>query len=183
MNFKNLTYKQKNKYLLVASILFLLFAYNFVIRKTIDLYFVNQSLHTKITEGLNAPERKKNLEGRLEQFNNSLNRYLTDSTRKRENILSLVSEFCHKNQLILKEFPEPIIHYDKDFEIETNIVMVEGGYINLLKLVYELEQNQSIARPTSVNFEKKFDHKRKKDVLTLTMYLQNIRMTGHEKIL
>jgi hypothetical protein len=182
MNFKNLTYKQKNRYLLIASILFLLFAYNFVIRKTVDLYFVNQSLHTKITDGLNAPERKRDLENRLDQFNNSLNKYLTDSISKRENILSIVSEFCHKNQLILKEFPEPILHYDKDFEIETNIVIAEGGYINLLKLVYELEQNQSIARPTSVNFEKKFDHKRKKEVLTLTMYLQNIRMTN-EKIL
>jgi hypothetical protein len=50
----------------------------------------------------------------------------------------------------------------------------------LLKLVYEIEQINKVARPASVNFEKKFDHKRKKEVLTATIYLQNIRMSEDE---
>jgi len=182
MNFKNLTYKQKNKYLIIASVFFLLFTYNFVIRKTIDLYQANNTLHTKIQAGLNAPEKKNKLESNLLQFNNGLNKYLTDSLRNREYLLNIVSDFCHKNNLVLKEFPEPIVDQEKNFEIETNIVVAEGGYVNLLKLVYELEYINVVARPASVNFEKRFDHKRKKEVLTLTMYLQNIRMTNYENI-
>lgn len=181
MNFKDLTYRQKNKYLLFASVFFLIFAYNFVIDKTVALYQANDALHKKINAGMNAPERKKILEAKLDGFNHTLNKYFTDSLKNREYILGIVSEFCNKNNLTLKEFPEPVLFQEKDFEIETNIVIAEGGYLNLLKLVYELEQNKSVARPASVNFEKKFDYKRKRDVLTLTMYLQNIRTMKYEK--
>jgi hypothetical protein len=182
MNFKNLTYKQKTKYLLIASGLFFLFVYNFVISRTFELYSINGSLHEKVMQAQNAPDKKKMLEVKINNFNNSLNKYFIDSTKNREYILATVSEFCHKNNLVLKEVPEPIITQEKDFDIETNIVVAEGGFINLLKLVYELEQNTIVARPASVNFEKKFDYKRKKDILTLSMYLQNIRMKNHESL-
>jgi hypothetical protein len=161
---------------------FLLFVYNFIISKTVDIYSTNRTLQNKVSSALNAPERKKILETKLEKFNNSLNKYFTDSLKNREYILSIVSEFCDKNNVLLKEFPEPVISQEKDFEIETNVVIAEGGFLNLLKLVYELEQNNNVARPASVNFEKKFDYKRKKDILILTMYLQNIRLKAHESI-
>lgn len=180
MDFKKMTYKKKKQFLLIGSLLFLLFAYNFVISRTVNLYRNNQRLMREVTEGITAPEKKRMLEQRLEVFNSSLNRYFADSLRNREYILGVVSEFCNKNHLVLREYPASKVSAEKDFEIETNVVVAEGDFINLLKLVYELEQKVKIARPASVNFEKKFDHKRRRDVLSVTIFLQNLRFIKNE---
>jgi hypothetical protein len=182
MNFENLTYKRKNQLLWIGTIVFLLFVYNTVLSKTIDLYVNHGKLSQNVKDGTIAPEKKKNLQAQMEFFNNSLNKYFSDSLKNREYILGLVSEFCNKHSLLLKEFPETTIDFEKDFEIETNVLVAEGNFIDLLKLVYYLEQEAKVARPASVNFEKKFDFRRKKDVLTVSIFLQNIRMNKNESI-
>ena len=176
MDFKKMTYKKKKQFLLIGSVLFLLFTYNFVISRTVELYTSNKRLSKEVKDGVSAPEKRKNLQHRLDGFNNSLNKYFADSLKNREYILGVVSEFCNKNHLVLREYPESRLTKEKDFEIETNVVVAEGDFLNLLRLVYELEQKVKIARPASVNFEKKFDHKRRKDVLSVTIYLQNLRV-------
>lgn len=180
MDFKKMTYKKKKQFLLIGSVLFLLFAYNFVISRTVEMYQNNRKLVREVEEGMSAPEKKRHLQHKLDGFNNSLNKYFSDSLKNREYILGIVSEFCSRNHLVLREYPELILSKEKDFEIETNVVVAEGDFLNLLKLVYELEQKVKVARPASVNFEKKFDHKRRKEVLSVTIYLQNLRLIKNE---
>jgi len=180
MNFKNLTYKKKLKVLWIGATVFLLFLYNFVLSRTIDEYVLNQELKKKIEEGQKAPERKSLLEEKAVRFDNSLNKYFSDSIKNREYLLAVVSQFCQKNKLLLQDFPNSYLSSEKDFDIETNVVVAEGNFLNLLRLVYELEQKIKIARPASVCFEKKFDNKRKREVLTVSIYLQNIRMNKNE---
>jgi hypothetical protein len=181
MKNKALTYKKKNQYLGIGTVLFFIVIYLLVISNTVNLYVTNKELRAKLQDAESAPGKRNGLKKKLDKFNNSLSTYIADSLKNREFILTLVSDFSQKNHITLKEVPPAITSFEKGFTIETNMIIAEGNYIDLLKLVYEIEQKNKVARPVSVNFQKAFDFKRKKDVLTLTLYLQNIRMNNHEE--
>lgn len=123
-----------------------------------------------------APEQIKKLEEKLKNLNSSFSVYVTDSLSSQDKILELVSAFCQKNNLTLKELPVSGIVEEADFTVETNIIVAEGNFSSLVKLLYELEYNSRIARLSSVNFSSSIDNKRKKTILTLTIYLQNIKV-------
>ena len=96
-------------------------------------------------------------------------------------LLGIISDYCNENDLVLKDFPLPIIFNDKDYIIETNIFEIQGGFIKLLKLVYELEQKTIVGKVMSVNYEIKKNYKTKSYALTATIYLQNLKKLKNEK--
>ena len=88
--------------------------------------------------------------------------------------MDAVSTFCQKNNLILKEFPKTSHEEQQDFTMETNVVVVEGNYKDLVRLVYELENINKAGKVISVSFNSSIDNKLKKVILSATLYLQNI---------
>lgn len=174
MKFSDLSYRKKNKLLLLAGVVLLLVIYFAVIQRTIDLYSDNSELKEKIALAEEAPEKIGLLEKKRSLLNARLKAYSIDSLKNREFILHLVTEFCTKKGILLKDFPSPGLENQGDFAIETNLIIAEGGYHDLLNLLFFLEQEMKIGRPGSVKFIKKFDNKRKKEVLTIEIYLQNI---------
>jgi hypothetical protein len=184
MNFKNLTYQQKNKYLLLGSLVFLVVVYLAAIQNTINLYQKNSSREQALLKAEDAPQKIENYRQRLDELNNRLSYYVVDSIKGEEHILEVVSNFCHKNHILLNRLPAVTTDDHGDVLVATTGVVAEGNYKDLLNLLYELEQKQKIARVTSAVFKSQFDHKRKKKVLTLTVYLQNIQIkeSSNEKV-
>jgi hypothetical protein len=179
---RNLTYRQKNIYLASATVVCMMLIYFLGVGKTIALYSSNKKMEASILNAEEAPKRITMLENKLQQLNSAFSVYVIDSISSQDRILELVSGFCHKNGLTLKEMPPSAVTEEADFTIETNVVIAEGNFIPLVKLLYELEYLSRIARVSSANFNSYEDNKRKKTVLSLTIYLQNIRVKDHLNI-
>lgn len=174
MNFKDLTYKQKNKYLLLGALLFAIVAYVTTISNTVKLYKDNTKLESRIGKAENAPSGIADLRRALEGLNGKLNDYLIDTTKEQEHTLEVVSEFCSKKRLVVKELPKRTVTTEKDFTIITSILKIEGSYVELLRLLNELEYVQKLGRVSSVSWKSSIDSKTKRTVLSMTVFLQNI---------
>jgi len=174
LNFNQFTYRQKNRYLLIGTLVFALIAYMTTISNTVHLYSDNNRLLAKIGKAENAPVAIAGLRQSLEGLNNKLNHYLIDTTKDQQHLLEVVSEFCHQHKLTVKELPQRKISKEKDFTIITSVLKIEGNYNNLLQLLHELEYTQKLGRLSSVSWKSYVDTKTKKTVLYMVVYLQNI---------
>lgn len=172
---KNLTYRQKNKYLIVGTILFLLLVYWTTLSKTVELYHSNQRLQKQSNLVADAPAKIKQYERQIQQFEQRFQNVTQSGNDYQEQLLEVVSTFCQEHQLVLQNFPQPLVHTQNDFEVTTHIVEVEGSYHKLLQLVYELEQAQKLSRVASLDFRIEKDFRNKRSFLLATIYLRNIK--------
>ena len=161
--------------------IFAVVAYVTAINNTIKLYQENSSLSLKIKKAENAPKGIAEMRKSLEGLNNKLSHYLIDTTKEQEHTLEVVSEFCTKKQLVVKELPQRKISKEKDFTIITSALKIEGNYTNLLKLLNELEYSQKLGRLSSVTWKSYVDTKTKRTILYMVIYLQNITVTTNKK--
>lgn len=178
---KSLPFKTKNRYLLIGLGVFIVLAYLSTISKTVEAYQKNKELNQILASAANAPQRMGQIKRKLHAYDKNLGSFELDSIINHEYALATVSEFCQEHHLILDEFPDSRIELGEDFDIYTSEVVVEGGFIDQLELVYRLEQKERIARLASVSFDMKKDRVTRKMKLTATMFLQNIKFkTGKE---
>lgn len=74
----------------------------------------------------------------------------------------------------LRDFPEEGITTRGGYLIETNKILAEGDFGDLLRLVNHIEYNSNIGKISSVNFYVYKDHKIQKDILLAGIYIQNL---------
>jgi hypothetical protein len=175
---KRLTYGVKNKLLLIGGVVFLIIIYQVSIKKTIDLNGECGELEQKLENASNAPG--KMIE--LQKLNIQMDRLLGQSNDNdvSQSLLSIVTNYCHENEITLEEFPKPILNSDRGTTVETNIITIEGGFNKLLKLVYLFEQHYKTGKVVSVHYKTKRDFTARKSSLTAIIYLQNIKQNDHE---
>lgn len=175
MSFENLTYRSKNKLLLSGIVLLLILCYFLAINNTIELYQSNNDTKTKLTALQNAPQQISSLNKRLAFLNSRVEQYVRGKDFEQEDILVAISDFCKTNRLKIVDFPKSELKEKEDIVIETFNFVVEGNYVNLVKLIYAIEVEQKLGRIASLNFETIVDRRTKKKRLTLSVYLQNLR--------
>ncbi|WMJ72540.1 hypothetical protein RCC89_05105 [Cytophagaceae bacterium ABcell3] len=175
---KNLTFKKKNQLILIASPVLFIMLYYFVFSNTVGLVVDNLRLKEEIKEAAGAKGQLGAYKAKLENIDLKLRNYTIDSVKNREYIFHVVGQFCVANNLTLKDFPTLPEEVHDGYKIETNKIIIEGGFLDLLKILYEIEKVTEAGRPASVVFEKKEDRKRKREVLELIIYLQNLKKDG-----
>jgi len=175
-----MTYKKKNKFLIIAAIVFLLAAYSLSIKKTIMLYQECKELTNKSDLATNAPVKIQELEKKLAETDTLLGKSQIRDGNTQQLLLGVVTNYCQTNDIVLREFPRAINNLDKDFSIETSVFVVEGDFIKLLRLIYQLEQKDKIGRIASAHFQAKKDYRTQTVSLLSTIYLQNIKKVEHE---
>jgi hypothetical protein len=175
VNFRDLTYRQKNLLLLVSAFIFLLIVWQAAIKKTLGIRSdVNELANTMVIQN-DASGQMPQLNKKLETINGYLRKYTSDSIRDQQFVMSRLSELCHRFNVTLKNFPQPFSTRENSLSLDTNIIETEGSFANLLKLVHALETDANIGRIASARFLTTVDPRTRKTVLTLTIYLQNIK--------
>jgi hypothetical protein len=175
MRFSILPYKKRLLYLVIAWAFFILLAYHLAIKKTILLYQTNVMVTQNMKQVQNIGKDLAQTELRLADLNTYLTPYTLDSIRNQQLIMNQISDLCKAYNLTLKHFPKAGLFNENYFSIETNIIEIEGGFANLLRLVYELETRHKIGRIASTSFKSYVDTRNKKTILSLIIYLQNVR--------
>jgi hypothetical protein len=169
---KKLTWKFKNRLLLVGALALLWIVYSFSVRNTLETRSTCIRLAKKLDSASTAPQREKALERELQTFNRFLGQ--SDSLGgMHEHLLGVTSSWCQEKKILLREIPAPLRFTTHDWLVETHTIVVEGNFIELLRLAERLEKEKS-CRLVSTDYKTLRDPKTKRLVLTATYYLQNI---------
>jgi len=175
MQFKDLSYKQKNKYLLICIGIFGLLIYTLNIKKTITEYKEYKKLNRQLEVLKDAPQLITQFQQKLVVLEQKIGNDRVQEWKRNNNLLEVVTDFCHQYNIRLREFPEPVVTYQNDYALMTNVFKVQGRFVNLLKLAYMIEQEYQKGKIVSLKFEKKKNRKTRRIVLEATIYLQNIK--------
>jgi hypothetical protein len=173
--FKNLTYEKKNKWLIVVAVVLALLIYSLFIKKTIASVNECSDLNRKMALATNAPAEIERIQNELVTLNSIIGSDKRSEIPVREDLLGFLTSYCQSSGIVLREFPQTEIKKDNDLQVETNTFTVEGHYVKLLQLVYQLEQKKKIGNVSSVIYQAKKDNTTKRLILTVTIYLQNIK--------
>jgi len=178
---QNITYKQKVILLIVGFIVIIILVNKLAIQRTVNLKNQCESIINKLDEAKDAPLAIITIKKRLGFIDDVVGRNLLDADDVQVLILEKCIDYCTKNNLVLINLPRPHKYSDMNFDVQTCIVELEGGYTDLLKLVYLFEQKLSLGKIISISFVKEVDRFTKMDRLKLTIYIQNIKTLNNEK--
>jgi len=181
--FKNKTYKQKNKYLLIGFGLMLIVAYQLAISETVDNYKACAELEKKQQSIQQAPQDLKLLQAQLKGINHLIENGHRNVGGAHAALVNVISNYCDENTVTLREYPGTQETIQNDLVIETNVFEVQGPFIKLLNLVYLLEQKNRIGKIASVRFESHKDLATKQTMLTVKIYIQNVKKNTHENLI
>lgn len=170
--FKKLNYTNKFRLLLVAGLLLIYVAYSFAFKRTIELNTQNKELSKTALQLETAPQKLNELKAKINKLEKNVNAIGNKSVH--ELILDTISFHCSNNNLTIRQFPPPIIFNEPDYNVETNIIEIEGSFVNLVKLIFHLEQKVKIGKLVSCDFFIKTDNKTRSNALWCKLYIQNI---------
>src|ERR1041385_1189090 len=97
-----ITWRQKNKLLLIAAFILGWCAYTFAIRHTLELRSQCEMLQERIDSAKGAPEKIQRLHSELNEIENALSHNSGSSIHER--LLDVVTNYCGKNNLLLRDF-------------------------------------------------------------------------------
>ena len=177
---KELTYKKKNLLLMGGSVLFALIIYFSAIKNTLDLYTRCNELVEQLLQADNASYQMIQLQKELQEIESIYGDNKETSSNHQQVLLETISNYCSGNNVILREFPKSTVFNEQDFSVESNMVVVEGSFNNLLRLIYLLEQKNKTGKIASVQFQTKNDFKTKQLALIASIYIQTIKKTAYE---
>lgn len=174
---QNTTYKQRNWLLLAGIGFFALLVYFLALKKTLSLASECSVLKEQIMSNDNAPDKITRLEAQIKELDAKAG-LSQENIEFQQGLLEKISAYSAKNRVSLKEFPAHHVFASNDIEIETNQVKLEGSFLNLLNLVFSLEQVDRIGKVISVNYETVTDVRTKQVSLTAKIYIQNVQKTS-----
>ncbi|MDQ3191763.1 MAG: hypothetical protein M3Q58_09225 [Bacteroidota bacterium] len=172
---KQLTYKKRNLLLISGMVLFSIVIYISPIKKTIDLHTQCNELEEKLLLANNSSSQLSLLQKQLHEVEDIFGDKGETYNNYQQNLLEIISNYCSLNNVILREFPTPIILNEQEFSVETNVVVVDGSFSNILNLIYLLEQKKKTGKISSLQFNSKKNFKTKQLGLSASLYIQNVK--------
>lgn len=171
---KELTYKQV--YILTIAILAVVTAcaFMFSFKNTIDVISQYGTLHDKVESIKDAPQKLTNLESKIKQMEHLL--IDADEVDTEQLLLEKTTNFCKNNGLLLVEFPQTSYTEYQGYQILTNKIALEGGFINQVRFIHDSEKTNRTGMVASIQVSKKKDIRTKKERLVSNIYFQNIKL-------
>jgi len=172
--FNNLTYKQKLKGLGIFAVIMIFICFRLAFSATLNEYKLYKTQKENLTFQNSSPLNAKTISTKDKYISLTLDNYLLDTLDNTKNLLGIVSAYCDKNKIALKEY-KPVGKKDYDsLHILTRLVTVEGAFIDCLRLNYQLETQNNCGRIGSVLYKSYINPKDKSTYLNCSIYLQNI---------
>jgi len=172
--FNNTTYKTKFKLLILVLALLLLIVYRLAIIKTIEKYQDCTNLKEKLNLVSLAPREIKELQNRINSINEFFGRNSDSTLNTRAVLIDKTSFFAKQKNIKIKSINEPDFHTENDILIETNQIILEGSFFNLLRYIAFIEKENKNGNIASVKFYTEKNIKTKKEKLLLMIYIKNI---------
>lgn len=155
--------------------------YQLAIGKSWELYDQNKMLEVKLAEDKASYANREEIAQKQAVLDQRISSFFIDSLNNEKILLETISTYCRQHHVVLSELPASVEYKEGNFEIGTYKIKLEGRFIPMLKMIYLLEKQSKIGRVSSVDFNMTYDYKRKKEILYMTVYIQNIQLHTDEK--
>lgn len=175
---KNITYRNKNKYLLGVFLLGIFLIYFLSIKNTLQYKTECSELEERLSTASGAEGKIVGLQAKLKEFDNIIMQEEDTALTSQQQLLGIVTDYCQSNQTVLRDFPQSKINRENEFVVETNVFTLEGRFLKILDLIYQFEQKQRIGKVASVDFKSVKDIRTKSLTLNAAIYIQNIRKSN-----
>lgn len=172
---KRLSQKYRFYLLITGSFLFLIIAWKLALTRTFTLKKQCNNIEQQLIAIENAPQQIADYQVRLKMIESRIGSNISSDKNINQLLLEKVSHYCKTNYIKFYELPQAHTIINNEYIIETNKVVLEGSFIKLLKLFYQLEIEKRYGKIISANFESVKNLKTNRIQLYLTVYLQNIR--------
>ena len=172
---RKLDFRRKNQLLLAGVLIFGFLIWKMTIAKTIDIAGQCAELELKVAQADNAYQTISNLESNLAEAERHFGAADGANDAIPEEMYDYISRYCQEKGVTLQNYPEPHHFDDPEHHIETEKIVVEGGFSPMLQLLHNLESEFGKARVASVRFYAEADKKTKEKKLYAEFYLQSIR--------
>lgn len=156
--------------------------YQIALKETLVLHKTLQSNKQSLQEISNTMDQVMKLEFDLHELQQLLAPQAVDGEAFKEMLLSEINSFSEKKAITLRELPEKHLFNDPEYTILTYSLLVEGGFINLQRLVYFFETGIFKGFIRSVNFTARTNPISHKRNLVMVVYFQII-IQKHESTL
>ena len=170
----SLSYKTKFRLLITGGLLLLIICYRFSISKTISEYKQFQQYVQNNQQQINGDQTSKHLNAKRKKLQHLFERFGLDTLDNAKNLLSIVGNYCQQHNMILKEYKPFTLSPEAPPKILTRYILVEGNYVDCLKLVHALETRYMAGKVNSVLFKSHTDAKTAKIYLQCGIYVQNL---------
>ncbi|MDD3685240.1 MAG: hypothetical protein PHE56_00600 [Bacteroidales bacterium] len=174
-----MTNTKKLRLLLAVVVIFAFVSYQLAISDTISSYKACVKLEEQYDKAKDAPQKMQVLKTQLNNLNQEIN--CPEDINFQEQLLKKITAFKGNGNIVLRELPEPIYYKEQDLLVETQVVKIEGGFHDLLKLLNEMETDFNYSKVSSAGFEIENDYKNNRLRLSLKIYFQNIKIYADEK--
>ena len=169
-----LVYQKKFLCLIAGTIVLVVIAYQFAIKKSIQLSQQNRALKKQVHMIQNAPEKLKALRERNAYYDAFIVETEDRTSNKRNDLMAASSDYCVKNNISIREVPTPVVEKVNDYIIETNRFTLKGKFKNLLQYVHYLEREENHGAIRSVRFYAHKPPREQEKELLLDVYIQNL---------
>lgn len=158
----------------IGIVLVVYVIYQFGLSNTLQEYRSYKEAEERLEKAKTASDKIHHLNAEMNSIQEQLSQYTIDSLKNKEYIFNTLAEFCKNTKVKLREFPQEGSYIKGNYVIETNKIVAEGQYKDLLKLLHHIEFKEKIGRISSVSFYTYKDHQKQKNILLMNMYIQTI---------
>lgn len=169
--------KQAVRWVLIIGALLVLLAFQFAIRPTITLRSQNNDLNFSALDPVLISDRIKMHQEQLSTIDATIGTGDYDRIVLFDRCGALAEELEIK---LLDFAPEKIYHTDAGVKRIINQLSLQGGYKNILKFAYTIEEKEKLSSVLSLSFDYKKDIRTRKQNLIATLYLENLNLSNFE---
>jgi len=177
---KQLSYRQKNMALLGFTLVLGWVIWSYALSATVELSHSNTDMEQQLVLAEQAPATVGNLHRQLDELDALFGTPASTDAANRapEEIYDYVSRHCTQHGLSIHQYPAPHEFHSDLYHIETERIVVEGNYHDLLVLLHALERTFGKVRVASVHFYSEKNRLTNKTKLYAHFYLQTIEHVG-----
>lgn len=169
------SYKQKYKILIALLVVSSIVVYKLTFSKTLYAYFSSQDLKKKAMSIQNAPEKIAGLQKQIASFDAIIGGNSNDTVEIRNHILKLSGTYCASHHLTIIGFQPPVENVRTGFVVETNILTIEGSFVDIVGFVNQLESKWKVGKVISTRFFSYMDLKSREKSLRAQIYIQKVK--------
>lgn len=166
----------KNLLLVAGFMMAIIVAYQYSFSKTIETRDRLEALKSQIANNSQTSINRMNLEAKEIYLDSIINKNRAGNSSLQNNLLKVLNHYSEKYSYKIISFEEPHVQVFQDSSDITSFQFtLEGEYINLEKLLYELESDYSFGALSHINFEKKKDYRNNSNYLQCMVLVQHVR--------
>ncbi len=174
-----LSYRQRNRLLLLGSAGLLLVIALGYLWPTWELWQANQQQQQAMTELTTAPARLQALSAQVAADGERLRGYRLDTTRQEGYMLNQLSQTCARHGVTLAGWSRGETSTQAGYRLNLQLAKLRGPYRSLVQTIYELEYEHPLGRLASVRFALEEDRRQRRSFLYAYLYLQSITREEH----